>query len=73
MKVVCVKRGKIKYLTEGKQYQLVQINSGTHKDSSKSYTNFIIVNDIGIEKSYSSTRFLTIQQIREVKLNNIGI
>jgi hypothetical protein len=73
MKVVCVKRGKIKNLTEEKVYEVTKVRTGTHMDSLIDYKNFVVINDAGIEKSYSASRFITIEQMREVKLTNIGI
>ena len=73
MKVVCIKKGLIKNLTEEKVYEVVKVRTGTHMDSLIDYKNFVVINDAGIEKSYSASRFITIEQMRELKLNKIGI
>ena len=73
MKVVCIKKGLIKNLTEEKVYEVVKIRTGTHMDSLIDYKNFVVINDAGIERSYSASRFITIEQMRELKLNKIGI
>jgi hypothetical protein len=73
MKVVCIKKGLIKNLTEEKVYEVTKVRTGTHMDSHIDYKNFVVINDAGIERSYSASRFITIEQMREVKLNKIGI
>lgn len=73
MKVVCIKSGKIRNLTERNIYEVVRVSKGTHLDSLIEYKNFIVVNDAGIERSYSASRFITIDEMRELKLNELGI
>ena len=73
MKVVCIKSGYIKDLTEGLTYQLVKTSSGIHYDSGIEYKNFVVINDAGIEKSYSASRFITLEEFRNRKLGELGI
>lgn len=57
----------IQNLTIGKIYE-------TFDDPYK-YSSFLVVNDIGDEIQYLSSRFevVTLQQLREDKLRNLGI
>ena len=71
MRVVCIKTGKIKNLTEGKSYQLIKVSKGIHLDSNIEYKNFVVVNDAGIERMYSASRFMTVEKWRENQLNKI--
>jgi hypothetical protein len=71
MNVICINKGKIKNLTEGRGYQVVKTNSGFHFGSDIPYSNMWIINDAGIEKHYSSKRFLTISEFRNIKIDSI--
>jgi hypothetical protein len=71
MNVICINKGKIKNLTEGRRYQIVKKNSGFHFGSDIPYSNMWIINDAGIEKHYSSKRFLTISEFRNIKIDSI--
>ena len=73
MRVVCIKTGKIKNLTEGKSYQLIKVSKGIHLDSNIEYKNFVVVNDAGIERMYSASRFITLEEFRNKKLVELGI
>ena len=69
--MICINRGKIKNLTVGKHYTITKSNTGKHLGSDKEYYNIWIVNDVGIEKHYSSRRFVDIQKYREMQLNEL--
>ena len=69
-KIVCVNNepipgsgsGKIQSLTEGKVYQTYD---------RPDYNDVCVINDKGVEVNYSSSRFITLEQWRETKLNKI--
>ena len=71
MNVICINKGEIKNLTEGQVYQVVKTNSGFHLGSDIPYYNMWVINDAGIEKHYSSKRFLTISEFRNIKIDSI--
>ena len=73
MILICINKGKIKSLTEGKRYKSIREASGIHSNSKKSYSGFWIINDSGKEKYYSSKRFLNIEEHRDKVLNNLFI
>lgn len=73
MKLVCIKKGKIKNLTEGCFYTIVRENKGVHLDPNMPYQGVWIVNDAGIEKHYSIKRFVSIENWRNIRLNELGI
>lgn len=69
-KIVCVNNkpipgsgsGKLQSLTEGKVYQTYD---------RPDYNDVCVINDNGVEVNYSSSRFITIEEFRENKLNKI--
>jgi hypothetical protein len=75
MIVTCINKGRIKNLTEGKKYKVVRKRKveGLHQDSYIRYSGFWIINDSGIERYYSSKRFLDVLEWREKKLNELGL
>ena len=73
MKLVCINKGRIKSLTEGKKYKVVRSNSGKHNNSDKEYNNIWVINDVGVEKHYSRKRFISVPEWRDNKLNELGI
>lgn len=52
--------GKIQSLTEGKVYQTYD---------RPDYNDVCVINDKGVEVNYSSSRFITIEEWRESKLD----
>jgi hypothetical protein len=73
MKVVCINKGGIKSLTEGKKYKVVRTNSGKHNNSDKEYNNIWVINDFGIERNYSIKRFISVPEWRDNRLKELGI
>jgi hypothetical protein len=73
MIVTCINKGRIKNLTEVKKYKVVRKVEGKHQDSYIRYSVFWIINDSGIERYYSSKRFLDVLEWREKKLNELGL
>ncbi len=73
MILVCINKGKIKNLTEGRKYTIVRENKGLHSNSDKNYHNIWVINDAGIERHYSTKRFITISEWRNINLNQLGI
>ena len=69
--MICIKKGEIKNLTVGKHYTVTKSNTGRHYGSDKEYYNIWVINDAGIEKHYSSKRFVDIQKYREMQLNEL--
>lgn len=69
--MICINKGKIKNLTVGKKYMVVRVNSGIHQGSNIPYKGFYVINDAGIEKHYSSKRFIDMAEWREKQLNVI--
>ncbi len=69
--MICINKGKIKNLTVGKKYTVVRVNSGIHQGSNIPYKGFYVINDAGIEKHYSSKRFIDMAEWREKQLNVI--
>ena len=67
----CIKKGKVKNLTEGKIYQVVRIQNGVHDNSGIPYSGAWIINDSGIERYYSMKRFIDIVEKREKIINDI--
>jgi hypothetical protein len=68
-KIVCINNKPIpgssertQSLTEGKVYQTYD---------NPDYRDVCVVNDKGIEVNYSSSRFITLEEFRENKLNKI--
>ena len=73
MKLVCINKGRIKNLTEGKKYKVVRTNSGKQNNSDKEYNSIWVINDVGIEKHYSRKRFISVPEWRDNKLKELGI
>ncbi len=71
MIVICINRGKIKNLTEGKNYKVIKGVEGVHQNSNISYSGFWIINDAGIERYYSSKRFLDKLEWRDKQINKL--
>jgi hypothetical protein len=71
MIVTCISKGKIKNLTEGKKYKVVKKVEGFHQDSYIRYSGFWIINDTGIERYYSSRRFLDELEWRDKQINKL--
>ena len=71
MIVTCISKGKIKNLTEGKKYKVVRKVEGTHQDSYIRYSGYWIINDVGIERYYSSKRFLDVLEWRDKQINKL--
>jgi hypothetical protein len=69
--VFCVINSDVSGLTIGKKYEVTKRNSGRHSNSDKSYENLWVLNDHGIEAHYSSKRFLSIVDWRNIKINEI--
>jgi hypothetical protein len=69
--ITCISKGKIKNLTEGKKYKVVKKVEGTHQDSYIRYSGFWIINDAGIERYYSSKRFLDELEWRDKQINKL--
>jgi len=76
MKMVCIWNGpsllsdKTQNLTIGKVYEsdddLYEKNEGVQ-------TDVVVINDNGEEVVYTSDRFVTMKEAREMRLNEIGI
>ena len=71
MIITCISKGKIKNLTEGKKYKVVKKIEGLHQDSYIRYSGFWIINDAGIERYYSSKRFLDQLEWRDKQINKL--
>jgi hypothetical protein len=71
MIVTCINKGRIKNLTEGKKYKVVRKVEGTHQDSHIRYSGFYVINDAGIERHYSSKRFLDVLEWRDKQINKL--
>ena len=71
MIVTCINRGKIKNLTEGKNYNVIKGVEGVHQNSNICYSGVWIINDAGIEKYYSSKRFLDKLEWRDEQINKL--
>ena len=71
MIVTCINKGRIKNLTEGKKYKVKRKVEGTHQDSHIRYSGFWIINDAGIERHYSSKRFLDVLEWRDKQINKL--
>jgi hypothetical protein len=69
--ITCISKGKIKNLTEGKKYKVVKKVEGNHQDSYIRYSGFWIINDAGIERYYSSKRFLDELEWRDKQINKL--
>ena len=69
--VHCIKRGKCKSLTLGKQYDVVRVQNGKHENSNIPYSGVWVVNDNDIVKYYSSKRFIDRVKYREQILNEL--
>ena len=69
MIITCISKGKIKNLTEDKKYKVVKKIEGLHQDSYIRYSGFWIINDAGIERYYSSKRFLDELEWRDKQIN----
>jgi hypothetical protein len=69
--ITCISKGKIKNLTEGKKYKVVKKVEGKHQDSYIRYSGFWIINDAGIERYYSSKRFLDELEWRDKQINKL--
>lgn len=71
--MICINKGKIKNLTVGKNYLVTRTNNGVHYGSNIPYSGMWVINDAGIEKHYSSKRFIGVDAWRELQLKEIGI
>ena len=71
MIVTCINKGRIKNLTEGKKYKVVKKIEGLHQDSYIRYSGFYVINDSGIERYYSSKRFLDELEWRDKQINKL--
>ena len=71
MIVTCINKGRIKNLTEGKKYKVKRKVEGTHQDSYIRYSGFYVINDAGIERHYSSKRFLDVLEWRDKQINKL--
>lgn len=71
MIATCISKGKVKNLTEGKRYKVVKKIEGLHQDSYIRYSGFWIINDAGIERYYSSKRFLDELEWRDKQINRL--
>ena len=71
MNITCISKGKIKNLTEDKKYKVVKKIEGLHQDSYIRYSGFWIINDAGIERYYSSKRFLDELEWRDKQINKL--
>lgn len=69
--MICIKRGKIKNLTVGKNYEIVRKHSGVHQGSNIPYSGIWVINDAGDKKHYSSKRFIDISEWREKQINEL--
>ena len=69
--VTCISKGKIKNLTEGEKYKVVKKIEGSHQYSYIRYSGFWIINDSGIERYYSSKRFLDELEWRDKQINKL--
>lgn len=64
-------KGKIKNLTIGKSYKVVKTSNGYHKNSGIKYSGVWIIDDLEVVKYYSSKRFVSISEWREIRLNQL--
>jgi hypothetical protein len=71
MIVNCINSGKIKNLTEGKNYKVIKGVEGLHQDSYIRYAGFWIINDVGIKRYYSSKRFIDKLEWRDKQINKL--
>ena len=71
MIVTCINKGRIKNLTEGKKYKVKRKVEGLHQDSYIRYSGFYVINDAGIERYYSSKRFLDELEWRDKQINKL--
>ena len=75
MNITCISKGKIKNLTEDKKYKVVKKIEVFHQDSYIRYSGYWIINDAGIERYYSSKRFLdeldTKSEWRDKQINRL--
>jgi hypothetical protein len=71
MIVTCINKGRIKNLTEGKKYKVKRKVEGLHQDSYIRYSGFYVINDAGIERHYSSKRFLDVLEWRDKQINKL--
>lgn len=75
-KIVCIWNGpsllsdKMQSLTVGKVYETEDDIYEKHKGFQ---TDLVVMNDNGEEIVYTSDRFVTMEEAREMRLNNIGI
>lgn len=69
--MICLNKGKIKNLTIGKKYKVVRRNSGKHQGSNITYSGIWVINDAGLEKHYSSKRFIDGAEWRDRQLNTL--
>jgi hypothetical protein len=71
MIVTCISKERIKNLTEGKKYRVVKKVQGLHQGSYIRYSGYWIINDAGIERYYSSRRFLDELEWRDKQINKL--
>jgi hypothetical protein len=79
MKVVCIKKYRsqgLQYeLTYGKIYDIVpkDLLPSVYKISTIDNFNYWIINDRGYTEYYSKDKFITLEEFRQRKLNQLGI
>ena len=69
--VYCVNKGKVKSLTLNKRYRVYKINQGNHVDSGIPYEGVWVSNDNKIVRYYSSKRFVSIEEYREIVIDSL--
>ena len=76
MKIVCIWNGpsilsdKTQSLTIGKVYES---DDNLYEKRENVQTDVVVINDNGEEVVYTSDRFVTMKEAREMRLRNIGI
>ena len=66
MKVICKSnRGQEKTLTTGKEYEVIELKWARD--------GYLIINDKLEKQAYFKHRFYSVDEIRDIKLNQIGI
>jgi hypothetical protein len=76
MKMVCIWNGpsilsdKTQSLTIGKVYES---DDNLYEKRENVQTDVVVINDNGEEVVYTSDRFVTMKEAREMRLRNIGI
>ena len=71
MKIVCVNNiGYESELTIGKTYDLI-LRITAHQSSSRRFSPYKVLNDLGQVYSFNEERFITLEEWRESQLNKI--